>query len=160
MRIAVYPGSFDPITHGHLDVIERSSRVFDKLIVAVVKNRSKAPLFSVEERMDQINRSVKGLTNIEVDHFDGLLVDFVTAKGAQVIVKGLRAISDFEYEFQMALLNRKLQPQIETMFLMTNHKYSYLSSSMVKEIAGLGGNIQDLVPDEILHDIINRFRNK
>ena len=160
MRIAVYPGSFDPITYGHLDIIQRSSKVFDKVIVAVVKNRSKEPLFSVEERMNFIRRSITDLSNVEVDHFDGLLVNFVTAKKAQVIVKGLRAMSDFEYEFQMALLNRKLQPKVETMFLMTDHKYSYLSSSMVKEIAGLGGSIQDLVPEDILQDILDKFSVK
>lgn len=157
MRIAVYPGSFDPVTNGHLDIIKRSSRMFDKVIVAVVKNHNKKPLFSVEERMDFIKRSITGLPNVEVDHFDGLLVNFVTDKGAQVIIKGLRAMSDFEYEFQMALLNRKLQPEVETMFLMTNYKYSYLSSSMVKEIASLEGNIQDLVPEDIIKDIKNKF---
>ncbi|NLB42478.1 MAG: pantetheine-phosphate adenylyltransferase [Clostridiales bacterium] len=160
MRIAVYPGSFDPLTYGHLDIIQRSSRVFDKVIVAVVKNRSKKPLFSVEERMDFIKRCISDLPNVEVDHFDGLLVNFVIDKGAQVIVKGLRAMSDFEYEFQMALLNRKLQPEVETMFLMTDHKYSYLSSSMVKEIAGLGGSIQDLVPENILQDILDKYSEK
>ncbi len=160
MRIAVYPGSFDPLTYGHLDIIQRSSQVFDKVIVAVVKNRSKKPLFSVEERMDFIKRCISDLPNVEVDHFDGLLVNFVIDKGAQVIVKGLRAMSDFEYEFQMALLNRKLQPEVETMFLMTDHKYSYLSSSMVKEIAGLGGSIQDLVPENILQDILDKYSEK
>ncbi|HCS72521.1 MAG TPA: pantetheine-phosphate adenylyltransferase [Clostridiales bacterium] len=158
MRIAVYPGSFDPITYGHLDIIQRSSKVFDKVIVAVVKNRSKEPLFSVEERMNFIRRSITDLSNVEVDHFDGLLVNFVTAKKAQVIVKGLRAMSDFEYEFQMALLNRKLQPKVETMFLMTDHKYSYLSSSMVKEIAGLGGSIRDLVPEAVILGILSKFK--
>jgi pantetheine-phosphate adenylyltransferase len=157
MKIGVYPGSFDPITNGHLDIIERSSRVFDKLIVAVVKNHSKKPLFTVEERLNLISKSIEGLTNVEVDHFEGLLVDFVSAKGAQVIVKGLRAMSDFEYEFQMALLNRKLQPNIETIFMMTNHKYSYLSSSMVKEIAALGGTIEELIPEPIRQDILNKF---
>ncbi len=160
MRIAVYPGSFDPLTYGHLDIIQRSSQVFDKVIVSVVKNRSKKPMFSVEERMDFIKRCISDLPNVEVDHFEGLLVNFVTDKGAQVIVKGLRALSDFEYEFQMALLNRKLHPEVETMFLMTDHKYSYLSSSMVKEIAGLGGSIQDLVPEDILQDILDKFSVK
>ena len=160
MRIAVYPGSFDPLTYGHLDIIQRSSQVFDKVIVSVVKNQSKKPMFSVEERMDFIKRCISDLPNVEVDHFEGLLVNFVTDKGAQVIVKGLRALSDFEYEFQMALLNRKLHPEVETMFLMTDHKYSYLSSSMVKEIAGLGGSIQDLVPEDILQDILDKFSVK
>jgi pantetheine-phosphate adenylyltransferase len=158
MKIAVYPGSFDPITNGHLDIIQRSSQVFDKLIVAVVKNHSKEPLFSIEERIRLIQKAVGDIPNVEVDHFDGLLVNFVAARGAQIIIKGLRAISDFEYEFQMASLNHKLQPDVETMFMMTNHKYSYLSSSMVKEIAGLGGSIRDLVPDEILNDILDKFK--
>ena len=146
MRIAVYPGSFDPITNGHLDIIQRSSRLFDKLIVAVVKNPNKKPLFSIKERMMMIEKSIKDLSNVEIDYFEGLLVDFVSVKGAQVIVKGLRALSDFEYEFQMALLNRKLNTDIETIFMMTNYKYSFLSSSMVKEIASLKGSIADLVP--------------
>ena len=160
MKIAVYPGSFDPITNGHLDIIQRSSRIFDKLIVAVVKNHSKKPLFTMEERMELIKKCIIDLPNVEVDNFDGLLVNFTASKGAHVIVKGLRAISDFEYEFQMALLNRKLRPDTETMFMMTNHKYSYLSSSMVKEIAALGGCIKDLVPDAIIDDIKNKFREK
>ena len=158
MKTAVYPGSFDPVTNGHLDIIQRSSQVFDKLIVAVVKNHSKEPLFSIEERIRLIQKAVGDIPNVEVDHFDGLLVNFVAARGAQIIIKGLRAISDFEYEFQMASLNHKLQPDVETMFMMTNHKYSYLSSSMVKEIAGLGGSIRDLVPDEILNDILDKFK--
>jgi pantetheine-phosphate adenylyltransferase len=157
MKIAVYPGSFDPITNGHLDIIQRSSQVFDKVIVAVVKNHSKKPLFTMEERMDLIQKAAVDLPNVEVDSFDGLLVNYVAVKGAQVIIKGLRALSDFEYEFQMALLNRKLQPEVETMFMMTSYQYSYLSSSMVKEIASLGGSIKDLVPDTILNDITNKF---
>jgi pantetheine-phosphate adenylyltransferase len=160
MKTAVYPGSFDPITLGHLDIIQRSSRIFDKLIIAVVKNHSKKPLFSINERVNMIKKCVTDLPNVKVDHFEGLLVNYASLLGAQVIVKGLRAVSDFEYEFQMALLNRKMQPEIETMFMMTNHKYSYLSSSMVKEIAGLGGCIRDLVPDIILGDIKNKFHEK
>lgn len=160
MKIAVYPGSFDPITNGHLDIIRRSSQVFDKLIVAVVKNHSKKPLFTMEERLDLIDRVIGDFPNVELDVFDGLLVDFVEEKGAKVIVKGLRAMSDFEYEFQMALLNRKLLPKVETMFMMTHYEYSFLSSSMVKEIAGLGGTIKDLVPDAIIEDIYNKFKKQ
>lgn len=157
MKIAVYPGSFDPITNGHLDIIKRSSQVFDKVIVAVVKNHSKSSLFTVDERMNLIKKTTSDLPNVEVDHFEGLLISYVTSRDAQVIIKGLRAISDFEYEFQMALMNRKLQPKIETMFMMTHSKYSYLSSSMVKEIASLGGCISELVPDEILKDIQDKI---
>jgi pantetheine-phosphate adenylyltransferase len=160
MKIAVYPGSFDPITNGHLDIIRRSSQVFDKLIVAVVKNHSKKPLFTMEERVALIKRVIGDLPNVELDFFDGLLVDFVEEKGAKVIIKGLRAVSDFEYEFQMALLNRKLHPEVETMFMMTHYEYSFLSSSMVKEIAGLGGCIKDLVPDAIIEDIYNKFKKQ
>ena len=160
MKIAVYPGSFDPITNGHLDIIQRSSRIFDKVIVAVVKNHSKKPLFTSEERMELIRKSVSGLSNVEVDHFDGLLVNYIASKGAHAIIKGLRAVSDFEYEFQMALMNRKLQPDVETLFMMTNHKYSYLSSGLVKEIASLDGCIKGLVPDAIFDDIMNKIRSK
>ncbi len=159
MRVAIYPGSFDPITNGHMDVIKRASKVFDKLIVAVVKNPNKISLFSVTERMEFIGRAITGCPNIEVDHFEGLLIDYVKSKNAQVIIKGLRAISDFEYEFQMALMNRKLDPQIETLFMMTSHKYSYLSSSIVKEIGKLGGCIGDLVPEVILPDIQKKLIN-
>ena len=145
MKIAVYPGSFDPLTKGHLDVIVRAAKQFDKLIVSVVRNPSKSPLFSVSERMDIIEHATKDIPNIEVSHFEGLLTSYVAGKGAQAIVKGLRAITDFEYEFQMALMNRQLNPDIETMFLMTHSKYAYLSSSMVKEVFKLGGDVSELV---------------
>lgn len=158
MRIAVYPGSFDPVTNGHWDIIKRSSKIFDKLIVAVVKNHSKTPYFTMEERVALLKKVVEGLPNVEVESFDGLLINFMKEKNAQVIIKGLRAISDFEYEFQMALMNRKLNPEVETLFMMTSHKYSYLSSSMVKEIGRLGGCIGGLVPDVVLPIIQKRLK--
>ena len=157
MKKAVYPGSFDPITNGHMDIIKRASRIFDKLIVAVVRNPNKVSTFTVNERMEFIRKTVAELPNVEIDYFEGLLVDFMKSRNAQVIIKGLRAISDFEYEFQMALMNRKLDPNIETMFMMTNYKYSYLSSSVVKEIGRLGGCIGELVPDVVLPDIQKRL---
>lgn len=137
MRTAVYPGSFDPITNGHLDIIERASRIYDKVVVGVLNNSNKKPLFSVGERIELIKSVTGHIDNVEVDSFDGLLVDFVKSKEASVIVKGLRTVLDFEYEFQMALLNKALNPEYETVFLMTDTKYSYISSSMVKELAGL-----------------------
>ncbi|HZJ82366.1 MAG TPA: pantetheine-phosphate adenylyltransferase [Clostridia bacterium] len=160
MRIGVYPGSFDPVTSGHMDVIKRSSKIFDKVIVAVVRNYSKKPLFTAEERQELIRSNVKDLPNVEVDSFEGLLINYIHEKNAQVIIKGLRAISDFEYEFQMALMNRKLDKEVETIFLMTNHKYSFLSSSMVKEVAELGGCIEGLVPDSILCQIYDKLKQK
>ena len=153
MRIAVYPGSFDPITNGHLDIIERASRLYDRLVVGVLSNGNKNPLFSAEERVEMIRRVTVHLNNVEVDTFTGLLVDFAKSKNATVIVKGLRTVADFEYEFQMALLNKALNPEYETMFMMTNTKYSYISSSMVKELAGFRGNLTGLVPSEIIGQI-------
>lgn len=158
MRIAVYPGSFDPMTNGHLDIIERASRVYDKLVVGVLSNKSKNPLFSAEERVDMIRLVTGHLDNVEVDTFTGLLVDFATSKNATVIVKGLRTVADFEYEFQMALLNKALNPEYETMFLMTDTKYSYISSSMVKELAGFHGNLTGLVPCEIIERIKEKYK--
>ena len=145
MKIAVYPGSFDPITNGHLDIIKRASKVFDKVIVSILVNSSKTPCFEMEERRALIERVMGDLPNVEVDCFEGLLVNYVRKKGAHVIIKGLRAISDFEYEFQMALANTKIAPDIETLFMMTNQEYSYLSSSIVKELASLGGSLEGLV---------------
>lgn len=158
MRIAVYPGSFDPITNGHLDIIERASRVYDKLVVGVLSNASKTPLFSVEKRVEMIRLVTKHLDNVEVDTFTGLLVDFAASKNATVIVKGLRTVADFEYEFQMALLNKALNPEYETMFMMTNTKYSYISSSMVKELAGFHGDLTGLVPCEIIETIEEKYK--
>lgn len=157
MRIAVYPGSFDPITNGHLDIIERASRVYDKLIVGVLSNSSKKPLFTAGERVDMIRSVTRHIENVEVDTFEGLLVDFAKSKNATVIVKGLRTVADFEYEFQMALLNKALNPEYETMFMMTDTKYSYISSSMVKELAGFRGDLTGLVPCEIIEKIKEKY---
>ena len=157
MRVAVYPGSFDPITNGHLDIIERASRVYDKGVVGVLCNQSKSPLFTAEERVDMIKRVTKNLSNVEVDTFEGLLVDFAKSKGATVIVKGLRTVADFEYEFQMALLNKALNPEYETMFMMTDTKYSYISSSMVKELAGYNGDLTGFVPCDIIETIKKKY---
>ena len=149
MKIAIYPGSFDPITNGHLDIIERASKIYDKVIVGVLDNKRKTPLFSSAERVDMIRCETAHLDNIEVSAFSGLLVDFAKEHNASVIVKGLRTVADFEYEFQMALLNKTLHKDIETMFMMTDSKYSYISSSMVKELAGFGGNLSELVSPQI-----------
>ncbi len=145
--IAVCPGSFDPVTLGHLDIVTRGAKVFDKVIVAVLNNRSKQPLFTVEERVQLLKEVTKDLPNVEIDSFDGLLIDYVKEKEASAIIKGLRAVSDFEYEMQMASINRKLDENVETFFMMTNNKYSYLSSSIVKEIAKYHAPVADLVPN-------------
>lgn len=158
MRIAVYPGSFDPVTNGHLDIIERSSRVFDKVVVGVLNNSGKNPLFSAQERVDMLKSVTQHMKNVEIDSFSGLLVDFVKMKNASVIVKGLRTVGDFEYEFQMALLNKALNPEYETMFMMTDSKYSYISSSMVKELAGFHGNLTGLVPAQIISKINQKYK--
>jgi pantetheine-phosphate adenylyltransferase len=146
---ALYPGSFDPITNGHLDLIHRSSKLCDRLIVAVLRNEHKAPLFTVEERTEMLREVVKCYPNVEVDSFDGLLVQFAQAKGASIIIRGIRAISDYEYELQMALMNRRLCPDIETVFLMAGEAYSFISSKLVKEVIALGGNISGLVPPSV-----------
>jgi len=157
VSVYVYPGSFDPITNGHMDIIERASKLCDKLIVAVLVNRSKTPVFSLEERVDLIKCSVKHLHNVEVESFSGLLIDYMNEKKAKVIIKGLRAVSDFEYELQMALLNKNLDSDIETLFMMTNINYSFLSSSSVRELATHKGSIDGLVPDCIKERVIKRF---
>ncbi len=146
MKIAIYPGSFDPITNGHLDIIKRAAKLFDKVIVSVIRNPAKQPQYTLTERVQMIKSSLKRIKNVTVDSFDGLLVNYAKKKKANVIVRGLRAVSDFDYEFQMALTNRKMVPEIETLFFMTDYKYSYLSSSFVKEIARLGGKVSELVP--------------
>lgn len=158
MTTAVYPGSFDPITCGHLDIIKRASRQFDNVIIAVLNNTAKKPMFTVQERVRLIEKSIHSLPNCCAEYFDGLLVDFVRQKNARTVVKGLRAISDFEYEFQMALLNKKMEPDIETVFMVTNANYSYISSSIVKEIASLGGDYRDLVPAEIYDDVKQKIK--
>ena len=160
MRIAIYPGSFDPVTLGHLDIIRRASGLFDRLIVAVMHNQNKKPMFSVEERMEMLRRTTAGLPNVEIESFCGLLADYARRKNACVLVKGLRAVSDFEYEFQMALANRKLNADLDTVFLMTSSEYMYLSSSVVKDIAVHGGSVAGFVPDEIVQDIVRRTRKE
>lgn len=157
MKIAVYPGSFDPITNGHLDIIKRSAEIFDKVIVAVVNNPNKNPMFNLEERFELIKNATADTENIEIDYFSGLLIDYVKKKNVNVIIKGLRAVSDFEYEFQMALMNRKLDKNIETLFMMTNSKYSYLSSSLVKEVFKFGGCIEELVPDIVIKEMLKKL---
>ena len=160
MGKAICPGSFDPITNGHLDIIERASRVFDELIVGVLVNPEKKSLFSIDERVEQIKKLVVNLPNVRVKKFSGLLVNLMNKEGAGVIVKGLRAVSDFEYEFQMAAMNNKLDPSKETMFIMTKAEYCYLSSSSVKQVAMFGGCIKGLVPDEIIPDIMRKINSK
>ncbi len=150
MRVAVYPGSFDPVTNGHLDIIKRSAKLFDKVIVAVLNNTSKNPIFTTRERVDMLREVTESLGNVEVDSFEGLLIDYMVENDIKLIVKGLRAISDFEAEFQMALMNRKLSSDVETVFMMTHSEYSYLSSSLVKEVFRFGGNITDFVPPEVV----------
>ena len=157
-RIMVYPGSFDPVTEGHLDIIKRAAKLFDRLIVVVLINPEKHPVFSVEERVGFIERITENLDNVEVDSFGGLLADYVKLKGATAIIKGLRAMSDFESEFQMALTNKQLNPDMETLFLNTGGEYMFLSSSMVKQVASFGGDISRFIPGEIRDDIVKRLR--
>ncbi len=158
-KIAIIPGSFDPVTNGHVDVITRTSRLFDKTYVAILKNTSKLPMFTAEERVSLIKRVTADLKNVEVEAFSGLLVDFARLKNASFIIKGLRAVSDYEYECQMALANRALAPEIETFFIASSPDYSYLSSSMVKEFALHGAPLDRLVPDEIINDIYEKINS-
>ena len=149
MRTAIYPGSFDPLTNGHLDVIERAAKLFDKVIVAIANNDTKNPLFTLAERRDLVNRSVGLLKNVETDTFDGLLVEYVERRAGQAILRGLRAVSDFEFEFQLALMNRKLNERVETIFMMPKDTYTFLSSRIVKEIARLGGDVSAFLPPQV-----------
>jgi pantetheine-phosphate adenylyltransferase len=158
--VAIYPGSFDPITNGHLDLIARGSRLADKLVVAVLRNASKNPLFSVEERLELIRHAAKDFPNVELASFDGLLADFAAAHGASMILRGIRAVSDYELEWQMALMNRRLQPNIETVFLTAGEEYSFISSKLVKEVASLGGSVTGIVPAEVEARLKERFARK
>jgi len=160
MRTAVYPGSFDPVTKGHLDIIRRASKTFDKVYVAILTNSSKTPMFSLEQRLDWLKRSTEDIENVEIDSFSGLLVNYMKEKNSNIIIKGLRAVSDFEYEFQMALMNRKLNPDVETLFMMTSGKYSYLSSSIVKEVARHKASLDGLVPEFMIEEISNLIEKK
>ena len=146
---AIYPGSFDPITNGHLDLIQRGSRMFDRLIVSILRNDAKQPLFTVEERTEMLREVLHVYPHVEIDSFDGLLVDYASARQATVLLRGIRAISDYEYELQMALMNRRLRPEIETVFMMANEAYSFISSRLVKQVFSLGGNIAGLVPPSV-----------
>jgi pantetheine-phosphate adenylyltransferase len=147
--LAVYPGSFDPLTNGHVDIINRGVQLFDRIVVAILVNADKSPLFTADERVEIARAVFKELPNVEIDTFDGLLVDYVRRRNAQVIVRGLRAVSDFEYEFQMALMNRRLNHRIETVFMMPAEQYTYISSRMIKEVFSLGGQVRGLVPDMV-----------
>lgn len=156
-KIAIYPGGFDPITNGHLDIVRRVSRMFDHVVVAIAPSADKHPLFDVEERVAMAREAVKGLRNVSVDQIDGLLVNYTRRKRATVIVRGLRAVSDFEFEFQLALMNRKLDPRIETVFLMTKDEYTFISPRLVKEISQFGGNVRDFVPRGVERALKRKF---
>ncbi len=158
MKIGVYPGTFDPITKGHVDIVIRSARVFDRVIVAIAPNPHKHPLFELSERVEMARVAIQGIERVEAKSFQGLLIDFLRQEGAQAIIRGLRAISDFEYEFQIALLNRKLDPAIETVFFMPSDEYSYLTSSIIKELARLGGPLKDFVHPDVATRLERRLR--
>lgn len=160
MRIGIYPGSFDPVTLGHLDIIKRSSKLVDRLVIGVLNNSSKKPLFTVSERVNMLREVTKSMTNIEVEAFGGLLIDFANLKNADIIVRGLRAVTDFEYELQIAQTNHKLNPNIDTVFFTTSVDYAYLSSSVVREIAMYNGEIDELVPREIIHKIYEKYKDR
>ena len=158
MRSAVYGGSFDPITNGHVDIVKRAAKMFDTVVIAVLVNVKKAPLFSVEERMRLIAQAVHNLSNVTVDYFPGLLVDYMKLRQAQVIIRGLRAVSDFENELQLASMNRELHPEAETIFIPTHHEFSYLSSSMIKEIASYGGSVDRFVPEHVRAALQDKYK--
>ena len=157
-KIAIYPGTFDPVTHGHVDLIRRGVKIFDRLIVAVAHNPDKNPLFTVFERVDMLKEITKGMENVEVDDFGGLLVDYARIKGANVVLRGVRAFSDFEYEFQMALTNRKLASETETIFMMPNESFSYVSSRTIKQIASMNGDITKFVPEIVREYLKKKLR--
>jgi pantetheine-phosphate adenylyltransferase len=160
MRIVIYPGSFDPITNGHLDIIQRAAKLFDKVIVAVARNESKNPLFTLQERIELVSVSAKHLPNVVCDTFEGLLVNYVEAQGGVAVIRGLRAISDFEFEFQLALMNRKLNERVETIFMMPKDTYTFLSSRIIKEIAGLGGDVSAFVPPVVRTALLEKLTKK
>lgn len=157
MRTAIYPGSFDPVTYGHIDIIQRASAMVDKLIIGVLRNSTKTPLFSVEERVNMLREVTKGIDNVEICSFDGLLIDFARMTGARIIVRGLRAVTDFEYELQLAQTNKAVYPEIDTLFLVTSVEYSYVSSSVVREVASYNGDISKFVPACVTEMLMNKF---
>jgi len=156
-RTAVYPGTFDPVTNGHLDLAERASRHFDRLVMAVLRNEDKQPMFSVRERVELLREAVSGWDNVEVDAFDGLLVDYARRVGASVILRGIRALTDFEYEMQMAMMNRRLEPRLEAVFLLPSEEYSFVSSRLVREVSSLGGSVERLVPANVARALAARL---
>ena len=156
-KIAIYPGSFDPITNGHISILNRALKIFDKLVIAILQNTQKAPLFTLEERLSMIREVLKPVENVEIDYFDGLLVDYAVKKGTNVVIRGLRALSDFEYEFQLALMNRKLNRDVQSVFLMTDYKWFYTSSTIIKEAAKWGGDISGLVPPLVCKKLKEKY---
>ena len=158
MRTAIYPGSFDPLTNGHLDLVQRATKLFDHVVVAVARSESKNPLFTLAERLVLVEEAVKKIPNVTAEAFDGLLVDYVTKRGGQAVIRGLRAVSDFEFEFQLALMNRKLNERVETIFMMPKETYTFLSSRIIKEVAKLGGDISGFVPPHVLEALGKKMK--